>query len=138
MHLYCTWLSGAECVLKMPRMASCGSPSFTQVGHDCRTGGASPYSELEPLLKAMRVPCLSRAVQQSVLPVAGWSGSVELDPIVADCLLALQRYLVHHMPAVYHAAQDAVTPLLLSLRLVSLLTPCGNTKLLHCITDHAA
>ena len=82
----------------------------------CRHGSPSPYQKLEPLLKALQVPCLSRAVQQSVVPVAGWSGSVELDPIIADCLLALQRYLVHHMPALYQAEQDTVAPLLLNLR----------------------
>ena len=82
----------------------------------CRHGSQSAYQELEPLLKALQVPCLSRAVQQSVVPVAGWSGSVELGPIIADCLLALQRYLVHHMPALYHTEQDTVAPLLLNLR----------------------
>lgn len=82
----------------------------------CRHGSPSEYHELEPLLKALQVPCLSRAVQQSVVPVPGWSGSVELDPIIADCLLALQRYLVHHMPALYQAEQDTVAPLLLNLR----------------------
>lgn len=68
------------------------------------------------MLKALQVPCLSQAVQQSVVPVAGWSGSVELDPIIADCLLALQRYLLHHMPALYQAEQATVAPLLLNLR----------------------
>lgn len=82
----------------------------------CRHGGPSAYQELEPLLKALQVPCLSGAVQQSVLPVPGWSGSVELDPIIADCLLALQRYLVHHMPDLYRAQQDTIAPRLLSLR----------------------
>lgn len=82
----------------------------------CRHGSPSEYQELEPLLKALQVPCLSQAVQQSVVPVPGWSGSVELDPIIADCLLALQRYLVHHMPALYQAEQDTVAPLLLNLR----------------------
>ncbi|DBA85049.1 TPA: hypothetical protein ACH3X2_005780 [Trebouxia sp. C0005] len=83
-----------------------------------KSGELSPYSELEPLLTALHVPHISKAVQQSVLPVTGWSGSVELDPIIADCLLALQRYLVHHMPDVYDAVQDAVAPLLLNLRCV--------------------
>lgn len=82
----------------------------------CRHGSPSAYQELEPLLKALEVPSLSRAVQQSVVPVPGWSGSVELDPIIADCLLALQRYLVHHMPALYQAQQDTITPRLLNLR----------------------
>ena len=68
------------------------------------------------MLKALQVPCLSLAVQQSVVPVAGWSGSVELDPIIADCLLALQRYLVQHMPSLYQTVQDTVAPLLLNLR----------------------
>ena len=71
---------------------------------------------MEPLLRALQVPCLSRAVQQSVVPVAGWSGSVELDPIIADCLLALQRYLMQHMPSLYQTVQDTVAPLLLNLR----------------------
>ena len=80
-----------------------------------------PHSELEPLLTGLHVAHISTAVQQSVLPVTGWSGSVELDPIIADCLLALQRYLVHHMPDVYHAVQDVVATLLLNLRSVGLL-----------------
>ena len=108
-------------------MCNCASQSVRQ--QECeqsssaalrRSGDPSPHSELEPLLTALHVPHISRAVQQSVLPVAGWSGSVELDPIIADCLLALQRYLVHHMPDVYHAVQDVVAPLLLNLRSVRL------------------
>ena len=62
------------------------------------------------------MPCLSAAVQQSVLPNTGWSGSVELDPIVADCLLALQRYLVHHSPVVYQQLHDTVATMLLNFR----------------------
>ena len=94
----------------------------------CRHDSPSDCQELQPLLKALQVPCLSRAVQQSVVPVPGWSGSVELDPIIADCLLALQRYLVHHMPALYQAEQDTVAPLLLNLR-YSLC--CSNPLLLR-------
>ena len=100
----------------------------------CRGGGGSATAELDPLLRALHVPSISKAVQQSVLPVTGWSGSVELDPIIADCLLALQRYLVHHTPEVYYAVQDTVTPLLLNLRSVSSICLVTSSMLLQCLS----
>ncbi len=105
------------------------SQHTVNTGLDRRSSSTPAYGEVEPLLKALHVLPLSRAVQHSVLPVAGWSGSVELDPIVAECLLALQRFLIHHMPALYHAVQDTVTPLLLNLRSVSILAVVTNVCL---------
>ena len=75
----------------------------------CRKSQAA-YSQLEPLLKALQVLCLSAAVQQSVLPNAGWTGCVELDPITADCILTLQKYLVHRSAEVYQQLDlDSIT-----------------------------
>lgn len=62
------------------------------------------------------MPLLSRAVQQSVPQVQGFSGSVELDPIIADCVLAVQRYLFQRRPEAYKALGQSVMSRLLNLR----------------------
>lgn len=84
----------------------------------CRSARAITVEDLQPLLAALEVPALSRTVQQSVPQLQGFSGSQELDPIIADCVLAVQRYLLHRHPEVNHALDSSVTSRLLNLRCV--------------------
>ena len=82
----------------------------------CRSDRGALEQDLGPLLTALEVPVLSRAVQQSVPQVQGFSGSMELDPVIADCLVAVQRYLFHCRPEVYKMLDQTVMSHLLNLR----------------------
>lgn len=90
----------------------------TSFGLSYRSDRAGSLDSLGPLLTALEVPVLSRTVQQSVPQVQGFSGSSELDPVIADCVLAVQRYLLHRQPEVYHALDSRVVSQLLNLRYV--------------------
>ena len=82
----------------------------------CRSDRAVALEDLGHLLAALEVPLLSRTVQQSVPQLQGFSGSSQLDPIVADCVLAVQRYLLQRRPEAYHALDETVASRLLNLR----------------------